>query len=243
MTCWPERQGASGGIYGCAGRERCDDAYPFGHFRLATVLPGGTIVRPRLTSRGSPRDWVVNWPPRLLASGAVSYLVFYTGAGDDPPEDPIVQTSTQRQFRRLVEDYGGELVHTVYHHREPRVWIYRVTRRLAASGHRPRARAGCPAGGGPRLPRRCARVALLPRGASGAGAGRCARRLRDHASATGRRRAGVLPRGGRCGGHVGLHVRAPHLGRCCRGHRSPSGGRCAGGVYRPATRVAGATRR
>ena len=106
------------------------DAYPFGRFRLATILPGGTVVRPSLRSDATPRDWVVLWPPRLLASGEVSYLVFYTNAGDDPPEDPIVRSSTQRQFQRLVEDYGGELVHTVYHNREPRVWIYEVTKRL-----------------------------------------------------------------------------------------------------------------
>ena len=106
------------------------DAYPFGRFRLATILPGGTVVRPSLRSDATPRDWVVFWPPRLLASGEVSYLVFYTNAGDDPPEDPIVRSSTQRQFQRLVEDYGGELVHTVYHNREPRVWIYEVTKRL-----------------------------------------------------------------------------------------------------------------
>src|SRR5690606_19371872 len=106
------------------------DAYPFGRFRLATILPGGTVVHPSLRSDATPRDWVVLWPPRLLASGDVSYLVFYTNAGDDPPEDPIVRSSTQRQFQRLVEDYGGELVHTVYHNREPRVWIYQVTKRL-----------------------------------------------------------------------------------------------------------------
>jgi len=109
------------------------DAYPFGRFRLATILPGGTVVHPSLRSDATPRDWVVLWPPRLLASGDVSYLVFYTNAGDDPPEDPIVRSSTQRQFQRLVEDYGGELVHTVYHNREPRVWIYQVTKRLPQS--------------------------------------------------------------------------------------------------------------
>src|SRR5690606_24657017 len=106
---------------------------PFGRFRLATILPGGTVVHPSLRSDATPRDWVVLWPPRLLASGDVSYLVFYTNAGDDPPEDPIVRSSTQRQFQRLVEDYGGELVHTVYDNREPRVWIYQVTKRLPQS--------------------------------------------------------------------------------------------------------------
>ena len=108
------------------------DAYPFGRFRLATVLPGGQVVSAARTRDGStPRDWIVFWPPRLIASGKVKYLVYYTGPLDDPPEDSqIVQTSTQRMFRSLIQRYDGRLVHTVYSHHEPRVWIYQVTRSL-----------------------------------------------------------------------------------------------------------------
>jgi hypothetical protein len=109
------------------------DAYPFGRFRLATVLPGGRVVNASATRDGStPRDWVAFWPPRLIASGKVQYLVYYTGPLDDPPEDSqIVQTSTQRMFRSLIQQYAGRLVHTVYLDHEPRVWIYQITRSLA----------------------------------------------------------------------------------------------------------------
>jgi hypothetical protein len=104
------------------------DAYPFGRFRLATVLPGGTIVNARLDSGSTPTDWVRLWPPKLVQSGTVSYLVFYTDAGDDPPEDPIVDSMTQRSFKAFIETYGGHLVHTIYRNHEPRVWIYQVSR-------------------------------------------------------------------------------------------------------------------
>lgn len=110
------------------------DAYPFGRFRLATVFPGGQIVLPRdePPDGGTPRDWVRDWPPRLIERGVVSYLVYSTGPLDDPPEDnDIVATGTQRMFRRLIEQYGGQLMHTVYDHHEGRVWIYRVGKRLA----------------------------------------------------------------------------------------------------------------
>lgn len=108
------------------------DSYPFGRFRLATVLPGGVVVNSSPTADGStPRDWVITWPPRLVESGAVSYLVYYTGPVDDPAEESqLVETATQRKFRQFVESYGGELVHTVYRNHEGRVWIYRVTKRL-----------------------------------------------------------------------------------------------------------------
>lgn len=104
------------------------DAYPFGRFRLATILPGGVLVQPQVSVKGTPRDWVIYWPPRLIEQGVVSYLVYYTAQPDDPPESPLVTTETQRQFRRLIEQYDGRLVHVVYTNREPRVWIYRVGR-------------------------------------------------------------------------------------------------------------------
>ena len=75
------------------------DAYPFGRFRLATVLPGGKIVHALPSTEGiTPRDWVALWPPQLLEKGAVDYLVYYATSTtiDDPEEDPLVNTSTQR---------------------------------------------------------------------------------------------------------------------------------------------------
>jgi hypothetical protein len=107
------------------------DAYPFGRFRLATVLPGGKIVHALPSPRGiTPRDWVALWPPRLLEQGTVSYLVYYATSTtiDDPEEDELVNTSTQRKFRELVARYGGKLVHTVHVNHEGRAWIYKATR-------------------------------------------------------------------------------------------------------------------
>jgi hypothetical protein len=107
------------------------DAYPFGRFRLATVLPGGQIVHALPSPRGiTPRDWVALWPPRLMETGKVSYLVYYTSSTtiDDPEDDQLVNTSTQRKFRELIARYGGKLVHTVSVNHEGRAWIYKATR-------------------------------------------------------------------------------------------------------------------
>jgi 4-amino-4-deoxy-L-arabinose transferase-like glycosyltransferase len=109
------------------------DSYPFGRFNLATVLPGGRVVPASAPLPGArtPRDWVNRWPTRLIRGGQVSYLVYYTTVADDPPEESqVVETSTQRQFRLLIERYGGVLVHTVYYHHEGRAWVYRLTARL-----------------------------------------------------------------------------------------------------------------
>jgi hypothetical protein len=106
------------------------DAYPFGRFRLATVLPGGKVLSPRPASDGPSRDWVTRWPPRLIENGTVSYLVYYTDEGDDPPENPLVDSVHQEKFRRFIESYGGRLVHVVYRNHEGRAWIYKVTKLL-----------------------------------------------------------------------------------------------------------------
>ena len=108
------------------------DAYPFGRFRLATVFPGPKVRSPRPDPGGGPsRDWTSYWPPRLIEARNVSYLVYYTDQGDDPPEAPIVDSEQQQQFRNFIEAYGGQLVHTVRRHHEGRAWIYRVTELLA----------------------------------------------------------------------------------------------------------------
>jgi hypothetical protein len=106
------------------------DAFPFGRFRLATVLPGGRILASRVIGDTPPRDWVEQWPPRLIERGRVSYLVYFTNESDDPPDDPLVRSAVQKQFRDLIEDYGGRLVYTYYRNHEGRVWVYEITRRL-----------------------------------------------------------------------------------------------------------------
>jgi Dolichyl-phosphate-mannose-protein mannosyltransferase len=107
------------------------DGYPYGRFRLDTVLPGGSVVSAPVTSRGQlPIEWVSGWPQKLIGDGRVNYLIYVTNPLDDPPEqDQFVGTMTQRDFRGLIEGYGGQLVHTVYYHHEGRAFIYRVTKR------------------------------------------------------------------------------------------------------------------
>jgi len=106
------------------------DAFPFGRFRLATILPGGQILASRVVGDTPPRDWVERWPPRLIELGRVSYLVYFTNDADDPPDEPLVRSAVQKQFRDLIQDYGGRLVYTYYRHHEGRVWVYKITRRL-----------------------------------------------------------------------------------------------------------------
>ena len=125
------------------------DAYPFGRFRLATVLPGGNVLQPGPTPAGlPPTDWISNWPPWLIEDGNISYLVFHTTEGDDPPENPIVNSANQRDFQALVEAYGGELVHREYYEHEARVWVYRVTKLLPAPQLRATWLHGDPGGPG-----------------------------------------------------------------------------------------------
>ena len=74
----------------------------------------------------------------------MSYLVYYTDEGDDPPENPLVDSAHQERFRRFIEAYGGRLMHVVYRHHEGRAWIYKVTKLLPRPRitFRPRQRAG-----------------------------------------------------------------------------------------------------
>jgi hypothetical protein len=103
------------------------DAYPFGRFRLATVVPGGKVLNPSPAADGGPSaDWSRHWPPILIKNREVSYLVYYTNEGDDPPENPLVDNAHQERFRRLIEAYGGKLMHVVYRNHEGRAWIYKV---------------------------------------------------------------------------------------------------------------------
>jgi hypothetical protein len=108
------------------------DAYPFGRFRLATIFPGPKVRSPRPDPGGGPsRDWIDYWPPRLIKNRQVSYLVYYTDEGDDPPEAPIVESEQQKTFRNFIEAYGGQLVYTARRQHEGRAWIYRVSELLA----------------------------------------------------------------------------------------------------------------
>ena len=108
------------------------DAYPFGRFRIATVFPGPNVRSPTPDPSGAPsRDWIDYWPPRLIKGRQVSYLVYYTDEGDDPPEAPIVASEQQAAFRSFIETYGGKLVHTIRRDHEGRAWIYRITELLA----------------------------------------------------------------------------------------------------------------
>jgi hypothetical protein len=105
------------------------DSYPFGRFRLATILPGGTVVHQGPTvGDDPPKDWITLWPPKVLADGTVDYLVYFTQSGEDPPETPLVASQNQRDFRRVIETYGGRLVHAEYYNHEGRVFIYEVHR-------------------------------------------------------------------------------------------------------------------
>jgi len=109
------------------------DAYPYGRFRIATVLPGGRVVKATARKNGAvPLDWVSRWPGRLVDEGRASYLVYQTRPLDDPPEQSeVAGTVTEKQFRSFIARYGGRLVHRVFWNHEARVYIYRVTRRLS----------------------------------------------------------------------------------------------------------------
>ncbi|MDQ1745492.1 MAG: hypothetical protein QOE23_3831, partial [Pseudonocardiales bacterium] len=107
------------------------DAYPYGKFRIATVLPGGELVHSSARRNQAPLDWVNVWPARLIQQGRVSYLVYNTKPLDDPPEqDQLAGTVTERGFRSLIQSFGGQLVHVVYWHHEARVYIYRVSKKI-----------------------------------------------------------------------------------------------------------------
>jgi hypothetical protein len=103
------------------------DAYPFGDFRLHTVLPGGGIIL------GAPP------PDPLIQNGTVTYLVHYVSWGGDDPIHMPMKRPIEERFMELIRKYQGKLLHTVYYQftgldgteiREKRVWIYKVGKRL-----------------------------------------------------------------------------------------------------------------
>jgi len=103
------------------------DSYPFGDFRLHTILPGGAIIA------GAPP------PEPLIQNGTVRYLVHYVSWGGDDPIHIPVKTPTEQRFIDLILKYQCHLRHVVYYEftgldgikvQEPRVWIYEVGKRL-----------------------------------------------------------------------------------------------------------------
>jgi 4-amino-4-deoxy-L-arabinose transferase-like glycosyltransferase len=110
------------------------DAYPFGYFRLNTILPGGTVIR------GPPA------PDPLIQNGTVTYLVYYVSpsindAGDDPIHFP--GTPAAKNFLLLISKYHSYIRHIIYdeyvgldgkHIKKARVFIYEVGKRVPESG-------------------------------------------------------------------------------------------------------------
>jgi hypothetical protein len=104
------------------------DAYPFGNFRLHTILPGNGIIF------GAPP------PDPLIQNGTITYLVHYVSWGGDDPIHMPAKSSIEEDFIDLIQKYQGNLLHVVYHEfisldgtktREARVWIYKVGKRLS----------------------------------------------------------------------------------------------------------------
>ena len=126
----------------------------------------------------------------------MSYLVYYTNEGDDPPENPLVDGAHQERFRRFIEAYGGKLMHVVYRNHEGRAWIYKVQKL-----HR-RARITFRTGDkhvltvrGTGLPLQVPRHALLPRRQAGSVQDRPGRRVLAEDPAAVLRPGELLPGG------------------------------------------------
>ena len=105
------------------------DAYPFGNFKLHTLLPNGDLIV------GAPP------PDPLIQDGTIDYFVHYvsnTDAGDDPFHMEN-KTKLQSKFLDLVRKYDSELRYTYYDKylslngsevTEPRAWVFEVGKRM-----------------------------------------------------------------------------------------------------------------
>lgn len=105
------------------------DTYPFGNFKLHTILPGG--------------DSIVGAPPPdpLIQNGTIDYLVHYvsnTDAGDDPFHMEN-KSKLHSKFLELVQKYDSHLRYVYFDEylslngteiREPRVWVFEVGKRM-----------------------------------------------------------------------------------------------------------------
>lgn len=110
------------------------DTYPFGNFKLHTLLPNGDLIV------GAPP------PDPLIQDGTINYLVHYvsnTDAGDDPFHMEN-KTKLQSKFLDLVRKYDSELRYTYYDKYlslngseiiEPRVWVFEVGKRMPDMSH------------------------------------------------------------------------------------------------------------
>jgi len=105
------------------------DAYPFGYFKLHTLLPNGTTVA------GPPN------PDLLVQNGLVKYFVFYLSEGDqgDDPFHQFNKTATERNFLQFIQRYDGHTRHVINDTftglngekiDHSRVWIFEVGKLL-----------------------------------------------------------------------------------------------------------------
>ena len=104
-------------------------AYPFGDFKLHTLLPNGDLIV------GAPP------PDPLIQNGKINYLVHYVSnsdAGDDPFHMEN-KTKVQREFLELVRKYDSEIRYIYYDKylslngkeiHEPRAWVFEVGTRM-----------------------------------------------------------------------------------------------------------------
>jgi 4-amino-4-deoxy-L-arabinose transferase-like glycosyltransferase len=107
------------------------DSYPFGRFRLATVLPGGQVVQPKVTPKGKlPTDWVTTLPNQYVQNGTITYFVYGLTEVDDPSELTYAGLHlTQRNYLALIQAYGGKLVDRIAAGHHDEVLIFEATRR------------------------------------------------------------------------------------------------------------------
>ncbi|MGH9877531.1 MAG: ArnT family glycosyltransferase [Nitrososphaerales archaeon] len=103
------------------------DSYPFGAFRLHTVLPGGKTIP------GAPP------PEPLIQNGTVTYLVHYIARGGDDPIHIPIKTPVEESFTELIQKYQSHTRYVFYDElvgldgsetEEARLWIYEVGKRL-----------------------------------------------------------------------------------------------------------------
>lgn len=103
------------------------DAYPYGNFRLHTILPGGGSVP------GAPP------PDPLIQNGTVTYLVHYISTGGDDPVHMLNKKPGEKRFIEFVQQYDSQSRYVFFDEytdlngneiSEPRLWIYEVGKRL-----------------------------------------------------------------------------------------------------------------
>jgi len=103
------------------------DSYPFGNFRLHTVLPTGEVIS------GPPS------PDPLIQNGTVTYLIHYISYGGDDPIHIATKTQTEKKFIEFIQKYDSNIRFVFYDEyvgqdgipvRDARLWVYEVGKRL-----------------------------------------------------------------------------------------------------------------